>query len=92
MRSASIQSLQEYEQVKKVTKASSSYWLSGTNLHRDGEWIWANSLKAIAMKGRNSLWGENQPNNIEGIEQCAMWLGEIHDYSCDRTSSILCEY
>ncbi|XP_063411591.1 natural killer cells antigen CD94-like [Mytilus trossulus] len=59
----------------KATGYASSLWLGGTDIEKEGDWIWSTSQTDLTF----AEWGVGEPSNSNGNEHClqmnAYWLG-----------------
>ncbi|KAH3710599.1 perlucin-like protein [Dreissena polymorpha] len=73
-----------------VNMFAKTYWVGGTDLSNEGDWIWANSKKHFSRT--YDRWQGNEPNNKHGLENCLM-LGSFgwNDSTCPSQVNYICE-
>lgn len=57
------------------------YWMGATNV-KDGQWKWINDLSKVQY----SNWIPGQPDNSNGVEDCACFL-KANNYNWNDASS-----
>lgn len=68
------------------------YWIGATDENDEGWWTWSNSKPLTFVN-----WKRGEPNNANGIENCAVLVVEFQvsfwmDISCDSRFKYICEY
>ena len=90
---ADITSAAENEYVtEEAEKIGGSYWVGGTDIFSEGEWIWTSKMQTM---GGLTFWSSGQPDNARSSEHCLQinfgsdkgW----NDHKCDYKGKYLCE-
>uniref|UniRef100_A0AAG5D1K9 C-type lectin domain-containing protein n=1 Tax=Anopheles atroparvus TaxID=41427 RepID=A0AAG5D1K9_ANOAO len=76
--------------------AGSTWWIGGTNLGREGSFIWISTNLPVGYKTGYFNFSPGQPDNYKGVENCleigrfgpTMW----NDMPCDTKLHFVCEY
>lgn len=76
---------------KKNISLTAGYWLDGTDILREGVWIWNSTGTRIIYQH----WGPYEPNNYGGVEHC-LEMKTITNYiwndnDCSFTRQYICE-
>uniref|UniRef100_A0AAG5D2I2 C-type lectin domain-containing protein n=1 Tax=Anopheles atroparvus TaxID=41427 RepID=A0AAG5D2I2_ANOAO len=75
--------------------AGSTWWIGGTNLGREGSFIWISTNLPVGYKTGYFNFSPGQPDNYKGVENCleigrfgpTMW----NDMPCDTKLHFVCE-
>ncbi|XP_038119188.1 perlucin-like [Culex quinquefasciatus] len=91
-RLASIDSEKQSDQLLLQLKYSSDgFYMAGTDLGREGSWIWINSNRRIVQPN----WAVGQPDNVGSIENCLQINGagsaSWNDVDCNMINFYICE-
>ncbi|VDH97392.1 Hypothetical predicted protein [Mytilus galloprovincialis] len=74
-----------------MMKKSIAYWLGGTDIDNEGDWMWSTSQTEITFAD----WGDGQPSNSDGNEHCLQMKYEYgltwNDDPCIYTKRFICE-
>lgn len=65
-------------------------WISGSDLAKEGEYVWLGSGRPMAYKN----FANNQPDNAGGNENCVQMLatGKWNDINCNTQLDYICQY
>ena len=89
----SIHSLEEQRFVQSLIKnydpAQGSVWIGFSDIHEEGRWLWSDG-SALDF----AFWGDGQPDNGLGYEECARqnYGGQLkwNDAPCSQTFPFVC--
>ncbi|XP_071150269.1 perlucin-like protein [Mytilus edulis] len=74
-----------------ATVYDSSFWLGGTDIEKEGDWIWSTSQTDITFND----WHVGQPDNWNDQEHCLLMTLEFNlewaDRSCTDINRFICE-
>ncbi|XP_060084318.1 perlucin-like [Ylistrum balloti] len=75
--------------IKSRIRVNNEYYLGGTDICYEGEWIWASTMEPIT----NAHWSPGEPNNYFLKENCMTVLlnGLWNDISCETSLPFVCE-
>uniref|UniRef100_A0A672YEZ4 C-type lectin domain-containing protein n=1 Tax=Sphaeramia orbicularis TaxID=375764 RepID=A0A672YEZ4_9TELE len=87
----SIHSLEEHNFIKTLIQnfdhAQGQTWIGLSDTQKEGAWMWSDGCPLDY-----DLWGKEQPNNLQGNEDCVSFGGSSkwHDYPCSETFPSVC--
>lgn len=64
-------------------------WIGFSDISVEDSWYWVDGVKT----SENTPWGEDEPNDFSGNEDCALFRidGTLNDFPCTREFQGLCE-
>lgn len=73
------------------TSIAANIWLGGSDILREGSWVWVGSGEAFSYTG----WHPTEPNNYHGDEHCALMMFNNNqdwaDTNCANPNCFICE-
>ena len=86
-----IRTQEEYETALQFEEELRSFWLGGSDLQGEGNWVWDSNDEEINL---NVFWESGSPFEFKELNyNCiAMQSDGMEDLRCSRTRPTVCEY